>query len=222
MTEHVSQLSPVVQDYLKVIWQAAEWGGRPATTSSLAARFGTTQANVSDTLRRLADAGLVVREPYRPVALTTRGERFALTMVRRHRLIETYLVSALGYAYTEVHDDAERLEHAASDTFIERIDALLDHPITDPHGDPIPTPAGEVNYPPVAIAAGEATPGVYRVVRISDADSTALADLYAHRIHAGTRVTVAERGGALTVVTEGPDVLSASEVAQIWLAPIDA
>lgn len=220
MTEHVLSLSNVVQDYLKAIWQATEWGGSPATTTQLAAHFNTTSANVSDTLRRLAEAGLVTREPYRPVALTPKGEGFALAMVRRHRLIETYLVSALGYTIADVHDDAERLEHAASDTFIERIDALLGHPTSDPHGDPIPTPEGDIHYPPVAIDAVDAPPGSYRVVRVSDADPEALGDLHELRVHAGMVVTVT-RDGRLTFSRSGRRVqLSARGMAAIRLAPL--
>lgn len=219
MTEHVLSLSNVVQDYLKAIWQATEWGGAPATTTQLAAHFNTTAANVSDTLRRLAEAGLVTREPYRPVSLTPKGEQFALAMVRRHRLIETYLVSALGYTIADVHDDAERLEHAASDTFMERIDALLGHPTSDPHGDPIPTRDGKIHYPPVAVPAMDAPPGRYRVVRVSDADPEALAEIHELRIHAGTIVNVTD-GGDLTLARDGGVAsLPQRGMAAIRLAP---
>ncbi len=219
MTDHVLELSHVVQDYLKTIWQATEWGGRPATTSYLASRFNTTQANVSDTLRRLTDAGLVTREPYRPASLTAAGEQFALAMVRRHRLIETYLVSALGYDYTEVHDEAERLEHAASDTFIDRIDALLGHPQTDPHGDPIPSPTGSVHYPSVAIKATDASPGRYQVVRISDADPEALSDIHKMAIQAGTTVLISNDDGLRLRRCDQSYELSHRGMAAIWVAP---
>ena len=121
----VDELTAVAQDYLKVIWSATEWGDPPITTKGLAARLGTTQANVSETVKRLAAQGLVTYESYRPVRLTARGERLAVAMVRRHRLIEAFLVGVLDYRWDEVHDEAEALEHAASDTLIDRIDALL-------------------------------------------------------------------------------------------------
>lgn len=202
------QVSPVTQDYLKAIWQSTEWGGRPATTSSLAARFGTSQANVSDVLSRLTKAQLVVREPYRPCALTPRGVALALGMVRRHRLIETHLVESLGYACTEVHEDAERLEHAASDVFIDRLAAHLGHPRVNPHGDPIPTADGQIEYPADAHPATEVASGRYRVVRISDADPVALLVLHDHGLHpgAGLRVLDCANGRFIEPIgsTDGP------------------
>ena len=120
----VDTITPVAQDYLKAIWTATEWGGAPITTGALASRFGTSAANVTDTVRRLAAQGLVEYTPYRPVQLTEDGAAYAVAMVRRHRLIETFLVTALGYGWDEVHTEAERLEHAVSDTLVERIDAF--------------------------------------------------------------------------------------------------
>lgn len=193
MNDATTEVSLVTQDYLKAIWQATEWGGQPATTSWLAARFGTSPANVSDVLSRLGKAGLVEREPYRPVSLTPRGTSLALSMVRRHRLIETYLVEALGYTCTEVHDDAERLEHAASDTFIERLAARLGHPAIDPHGDPIPGPDGQLSYPDNVARATEVAPGRYRVARISDADQELLVALHDHHIHPGDEVDIGDQ-----------------------------
>ncbi len=173
----VDQLTPVAQDYLKVIWSATEWGDPPITTKGLAARLGTTQANVSDTVKRLAAQGLVTYESYRPVRLTERGERLAVAMVRRHRLIEAFLVGVLNYGWDEVHDEAEALEHAASDTLIDRIDALLGHPVADPHGDPIPAADGTLRRPR-AVRLGTIR-GRCRVVRVSDADPGVLAQCQA-------------------------------------------
>ncbi|QIK72592.1 metal-dependent transcriptional regulator [Propioniciclava coleopterorum] len=189
------ELTPVMQDYLKVIWSAVEWGDPPITTTGLADRFGTSRANVSDVMRRLHGHGLVDYEPYRPVTLTALGERLALAMVRRHRLIECFLADVLGYSWDEVHDDAERLEHAASDRFLDRIDALLGHPTADPHGDPIPTPDGRRPAPPGAIALPDAAPGPHRVVRVSDADPAVLARLEALGVRPGSMLTVRPDGG---------------------------
>ncbi len=169
----VDELTAVAQDYLKVIWSALEWGDPPITTKGLAARLGTSQANVSDTVKRLAAQGLVTYESYRPVRLTEQGERLAVAMVRRHRLIEAFLVGVLDYRWDEVHDEAEALEHAASETLIERIDALLGHPVADPHGDPIPAADGTLRRPR-AVRLGEVT-GRRRVIRVSDADPGVLA-----------------------------------------------
>ena len=169
----VDELTPIAQDYLKVIWSATEWGDPPITTKGLAERLGTSQANVSDTVRRLAAQRLVTYESYRPVRLTERGARLAVAMVRRHRLIEAFLVGVLNYGWDEVHDEAEALEHAASDTLIDRIDALLGHPHADPHGDPIPAADGTLRRPP-AVRVATIT-GRCRVVRVSDADPDLLA-----------------------------------------------
>ncbi|MDN5770546.1 MAG: metal-dependent transcriptional regulator, partial [Microlunatus sp.] len=150
----VEEITTVAQDYLKVIWSATEWGGPAITTKDLAARFGTSQANVSETVKRLAGQNLVDYQPYKPVVLTPRGTVLALAMVRRHRLVETFLVTVLGYEWEEVHDEAERLEHAVSDTLIARIDQRLGHPTSDPHGDPIPAADGTVRRPDDTLQLG--------------------------------------------------------------------
>lgn len=174
--EAVEELTAVAQDYLKVIWTATEWGGAPISTTALAARLGTSAPNVSDTLRRLAGQGLLEYQPYRPVRLTGAGEALALAMVRRHRLLETFLAQVLGYQWHEVHDEAERLEHAVSPGFVDRIDEFLGRPERDPHGDPIPSADGTM-----AVALGRPLttmpPGSYQVVRVSDADPVVLAGL---------------------------------------------
>ena len=156
------EVSEVSQDYLKAIWSAQEWGGKPMTATELANRFGTTKANVTEVLKRLDELGLIVRVPYRPPVLTPAGEKVALSMVRRHRLLETFLVESLGYGWDEVHDEAEILEHAASDRLVDRIDAFLGRPQSDPHGDPIPDPEGQIESHDSSILLTEAGPGVLR------------------------------------------------------------
>jgi DtxR family Mn-dependent transcriptional regulator len=163
-------ISAVAQDYVKAIWSATEWGDPPITTKGLASRFGTSAANVTDTVRRLAGLGLIDYEPYKPVHLTATGTTLAIAMVRRHRLIETFLVTVLGYRWDEIHDEAERLEHAASDTLIDRIDTLLGHPAADPHGDPIPTPDGHTRTIEGAVRLSDAGSGSHLIHRISDAE----------------------------------------------------
>lgn len=173
----VDHLTPVAQDYVKVIWTATEWGDPPITTSALAARMGTSAPSVSDTLRRLDAQGLVVYRPYRPVRLTAAGEQLALAMVRRHRLVERFLADIVGYGWDEVHAEAERLEHAVSDDFLDRIDRLLGHPGADPHGDPIPDRDGVLPVAAPAPLLPQAPPGRYRVARVSDSDPDTLARL---------------------------------------------
>ncbi|RPE74333.1 MULTISPECIES: metal-dependent transcriptional regulator [unclassified Frondihabitans] len=199
-------ISSVAQDYVKAIWAATEWGDPPITAKGLAERFGTTPANVTDTMRRLATQGLVDYEPYRPVSLTPRGTSFALDMVRRHRLIETFLVTSLGYGWSEVHDEAERLEHAVSTTLIDRIDDFLGRPVADPHGDPIPSREGATAVPGGALRLAVAPPGDYRVVRVSDADPQELVR--------------AEEFGLVpgAVVRAGAD--AGAGVGDVWVVPV--
>lgn len=219
----LEDISSVAQDYLKVIWSATEWGEPPISTKGLAQRFGTTQANVSETLRRLADQQLVDYRPYKPATLTSRGTQLAVAMVRRHRLIETFLVTSLGYGWDEVHDEAERLEHAVSDLMIERIDRLLAHPVADPHGDPIPGPDGAPLMPADTIALPDAAPGTYTVVRISDADPHILARLTTHNIAPGAHIRIQQTPGSVpdTHVT-GPNgqPLTATDTATIRVRSI--
>lgn len=214
----VQDISNVAQDYLKVIWSATEWGGPPISTKGLADRFGTTQANVSETLRRLADQELVHYRPYKPAALTDRGTELAVAMVRRHRLIETFLVTSLGYDWGEVHDEAEQLEHAVSDLMVERIDELLGHPVADPHGDPIPSSDGAPLRPADTIRLPDAAPGTYTVVRISDADPQSLARLKSQNVVPGALICVrARRESAPNMQVTGPNgqPLTAADTATI-------
>ncbi|MFC4243195.1 metal-dependent transcriptional regulator [Gryllotalpicola reticulitermitis] len=201
----LSELSSTAQDYLKVIWSATEWAPAPVTVTQLATRMGVRKATVSDAVRRLVDSGLLTHEPYGAVELSDLGREHAVAMVRRHRILETFLVESLGYAWDEVHDEAERLEHAVSDTLIDRIDALLDHPSRDPHGDPIPSRDGSPHLPPAMLLADAPTGVPLRVERISDADSAVLRELAAHSIRPGATITA-------------PVTLEPAEAAAIWVS----
>lgn len=151
-------LTRSAEDYLKAIYHLTD-GGRTASTNELAQALDLAPASVSGMVRRLAEQGLVEHEPYRGVTLAREGRRVALRMLRRHRLIEAYLVAHLGYTWDTVHDEAERLEHAVSDTLVERMAKVLGNPMEDPHGDPIPGPDGslaELVYVPLAdLAEGD-------------------------------------------------------------------
>jgi DtxR family Mn-dependent transcriptional regulator len=132
-------LTQTVEDYLKVIYELGEVG-QPATTTSLAERLGISPASVTGMLQRLSamEPCLVHYRKYRGAMLTPAGERAALEVIRHHRLLETFLVAALGYSWDEVHEEACRLEHVISEMFEARIDQALGYPEHDPHGDPIP------------------------------------------------------------------------------------
>jgi DtxR family Mn-dependent transcriptional regulator len=217
----VSDLSPVAQDYLKLIWSATEWEGDPVTVKQLSERMGVRAATVSDGIRRLTEQGLVAHEPYGGIELTDQGRRHAVAMVRRHRLLETFLVEQLGYGWDEVHDEAEVLEHAVSDDLVERIDRRLGYPSRDPHGDPIPTADGQPRRPD-ALPLLSAPTGVEVVVaRISDADPDVLRYLDGLRLGLDTVLTVDEHrafAGDVTVRTaEATIVLGATAAAAVWV-----
>jgi DtxR family Mn-dependent transcriptional regulator len=126
-----------VEDYLKALYALTE-SGRAATIGEIAVRLGVSAPSASNMVKRLARQGLVRHDPYRAVYLTESGRAAAKAVVRRHRLLELYLNRTLGVDLSQVHDEAERLEHALSDSLERRLDELLGHPDTDPHGEPIP------------------------------------------------------------------------------------
>jgi DtxR family Mn-dependent transcriptional regulator len=196
-----SVLTKERQDYLKVIYHLQQ-GGAPVRTTAIARALGVEPASVTGAIKRLAEINLLEYQRYRGVTLTADGERTALEIIRNHRLIELYLIEALGYSWDEVHEEAERLEHAVSPRFIERIAATLDHPEIDPHGSPIPTTDGRIE-PETGrrlseLASGEA--GV--VVRVNDEDPELLRYLGGLGLRPGATVrvdAVAPFGGPITV-----------------------
>lgn len=194
--------SSSIEDYVKVIYSFTEWQDKPITSSQLAQRLGVANSSVSEMVRKLKEQGLVDHKPYSAITLTDDGIRLALSMVRRHRLIETYLVQELGYSWDEVHDEAEHLEHAVSDTFIERMAEKLGNPLRDPHGDPIPAADGSVKMPP-AHRLSELDEGhTGRITRISDENPDLLRYLSAEEIDLDANVEVVGRkpfGGPLVV-----------------------
>ncbi len=181
-----------VEDYLKVIYELERSGGS-AATNEIAQRLAIAPASVSGMIRRLADQGLLEHERYRGVRLTDEGRRVALRMIRRHRVIEAYLTQSLGYAWDRVHDEAERLEHAASDELVDRMAAALGEPQVDPHGDPIPTREGTIDER-VHRTLDELHPGERgRVVSVSDRDGARLRYLGELGLTPGVDVEVVDR-----------------------------
>jgi DtxR family Mn-dependent transcriptional regulator len=195
------QPSSVAQDYLKAIWNAQEWSHEPVTATSLAQRFGVALSTVSATIARLARDGLVLHERYGDIELTPDGKRLALAMVRRHRLIETFLVEVLGYSWDEVHDEAEVLEHAVSDRFLDRIDERLGFPRRDPHGDLIPSAAGTFEPRRAHSLTEVEVGGRGRVARISDADPEVLRYFTSVGIGLDASLTVVDRRAYTGVTT---------------------
>ena len=127
-------LTRSVEDYLKAIYTLSP-EGRPASTSDIAHRLELSAPSVSGMVKRLSEQGLLEHVPYKGVQLTEEGRRAALRMIRRHRILETYLVARLGFGWDTVHEEAERLEHAVSDTLVERMAEALGNPGAGPPGD---------------------------------------------------------------------------------------
>ena len=193
--------SPAIEDYLKTVYAHTEWQPDPITPSALAGRLGVAPSSVTEMVKKMAAQGLVSHVPYGAVRLTDAGLARALAVVRRHRLIETWLVREMGYGWDEVHDEAEVLEHAISDRLLEAIDARLGRPVRDPHGDAIPSSGGELASEP-AVRLDEAGSGhVGRVIRISDRDPAVLRDLDEAGIGPGVELTVADASPERITVT---------------------
>jgi DtxR family transcriptional regulator, Mn-dependent transcriptional regulator len=186
------ELTGPVEDYLKAIYDL-ERSGEPAETNAIARRLAIAPASVSGMVRRLADQGLITHERYRGARLTSAGRRAALKTLRRHRVIEAYLTQALGYSWDRVHDEAERLEHAASDELIDRMAAAIGEPETDPHGAPIPTREGTLHerslVPLSTLQAGASA----RVERVSDENAERLRYLAELGIVPGATVRIIAR-----------------------------
>ncbi len=194
-------LTAPAEDYLKAIY-VIEQDGSTAATNDIAAKLEIAAASVSGMLRRLADQGLVSYERYRGVRLTDAGRRAALRTIRRHRVIEAYLNKALNYPWDRVHEEAERLEHAASEELIDRMAEAIGEPLTDPHGHPIPTREGTIDETRHGTLSDLATGQRSRVMRVSDDDSELLRYLAKIGIRPGAVVTLAERApfdGPLTL-----------------------
>ncbi|MBM3319960.1 MAG: metal-dependent transcriptional regulator [Candidatus Eisenbacteria bacterium] len=192
-----------VGDYLKAIYMIGGEKGLVAT-GALAERLGIAPASATNMMKKLAASAppLVVYSKSRGAALTAEGRRIALDRIRRHRLIERFLHDQLGCGWDEVHEEAERLEHAVSDRLMDRIEERLGHPAVDPHGDPIPSKNGSLEVPDELLLV-DLAPGVHAVVsRVPDGDPPLLRSLAEAGIVPGARLVVPERaarGGALRI-----------------------
>jgi DtxR family transcriptional regulator, Mn-dependent transcriptional regulator len=184
--------SSSVGDYLKAVWEQAVDSGGAASTKGVAARLSVSSASVSNMFARLQEMGLVRYERYRGATLTERGREEALRLVRRHRLIETFLLEHLGYDWQEVHDEAERLEHAVSDGFTERLAELLGHPDHDPHGDPIPSAEGTLEVEESFTLSQAVADQRVRISKVRDEDAAMLDYLGDRNLVPGRLLSVRE------------------------------
>ncbi|MWV65101.1 metal-dependent transcriptional regulator [Halorubrum sp. JWXQ-INN 858] len=197
-------LSDVMEDYLKAIYVLQSEEGPPVSTSAIAAYLDKTAPSVTDMLGKLADRGLVDREPYQGVELTAEGEAVALEVVRHHRLLEAFLAEQLDYDWSEVHEEADALEHHISEEFERRVADALGDPEVDPHGDPIPG----ADLEPIEEGSGprlsDHVEGDRLVVtRVSDRDEEELEYLAAAGVTPGTEIEVVDVApfGMVTVRT---------------------
>lgn len=205
----------MADDYLKAIYHHTEWQDDPITPSQLATVLGLAPSSVTEMVKKLAAQGLVTHRPYGPVSLTPAGRKRAAGVIRRHRLVETWLVREFGYAWHEVHDEAEVLEHALSERLLDGIDDRLGHPRFDPHGDAIPDATGAVHREPFVLLAEAASGHSGRVLRVSDRDPELLQAMVERGIDVGHELEVVGDG---VVRADGVAVtLPAGAPTSVWL-----
>ncbi len=226
MRDDPPSLSRSVEDYLKAIYSLSE-RGEPASTSGIAGALDVQPASVSGMVKRLAESGLLQHVPYKGVRLTDEGTREALRIIRRHRILETYLSQRLGYSWDDVHEEAERLEHAASDELIDRMAGALQDPSHDPHGAPIPTRGGaveSVDHPTLS----EVSAGVrVRIRAVQDEDSERLRYMESRGLMPGVELLVEARApfnGPVTIriAEDGiPQAVGHELARRIWVSVVE-
>ena len=188
--------SSTVENYLKAIYKGASTLTPPhrlLPMGQLASALGVVPGTATTMVKALAESGLVEYEPYSGVALTAAGHKLAALVLRRHRLVELFLVRLMGYAWDEVHDEAEQLEHVVSDRLIDRMDEMLGRPEVDPHGDPIPNADGQVKPQESQTLMTCPIGAPVRVTRVVDQDSAFLRFVDRHYLKPGAAIQVEER-----------------------------
>lgn len=214
---HVTDLPERTQDYLKELFNHEERSGvnLPLALGDLAAALDQKLPTASEAVKRLAAKDLVVHERYRGVTLTDLGRDMARQVARRHRLLESFLVTTLGYTWDEVHEEADLLEHACSDRFIARLDAHLDFPTRDPHGDPIPRADGSID--PLSPQTLDEVPAGTTVImeQVNDSDPELLRFLAAQNMRPGSTVDIVEApmAGLLHIAVDGGKSFALAQVA---------
>ena len=219
--------SQTVENYLKTIFlaQAADPSSKALVPMGhIAGALGVVPGTATTMIKALAESGLVRYEPYMGARLTPAGEKLASLVIRRHRLIELFLVKVLNMSWAEVHDEAERLEHAVSERLIDRIDEMLGRPAVDPHGDPIPTPEGRVarlDYVDLLTAPLNESLVVTRVI---DQDADFLHFVEQQQLMPGQPVTIEHRDGAADSVklrvANGTVTVGAKAASKVLVRPV--
>jgi DtxR family transcriptional regulator, Mn-dependent transcriptional regulator len=221
--------SSTVENYLKAIYQgqvALAPGARLVSMGHVAAALGVTPGTATTMVKALAESGLADYEPYSGVRLSAAGEKLAGLVLRRHRLVESFLVQVMGMSWAEVHDEAEQLEHVVSERLIERIDEMLGRPTHDPHGDPIPTPEGTIPADHLENLLTCPLATRLRVTRIADQDPAFLRFIEEHHLKPGQAIEVEERDAAADAVRvrseSGLPITIGARAASKLLVEIDA
>jgi DtxR family Mn-dependent transcriptional regulator len=214
-----------VEDYLKQILLLSEDADGLVSMGALATALDVVPGTATTMVKALASEGLVDHQLRYGVRLTAAGRRVALGVLRRHRLIETFLVEVLKMDWTEVHAEAEQLEHAISDGVLDRLDALLGRPATDPHGDPIPTRLGKLDSQVYATLATCVVAQPLRVVRVTEQSGEFLQFAEQNGLRPGTRVRVTDRNLAAGLLTLSkfsgrPLTMSLAAAGKILVAPV--
>ncbi|MGH7959584.1 MAG: metal-dependent transcriptional regulator [Opitutaceae bacterium] len=213
-----------VENYLKHVLLLSEGSEELVPMGALATAVDVVPGTATTMVKAMADEGLVEHQPRYGVKLTPQGRRMALNVLRKHRLVETFLVNVLKMDWSKVHAEAERLEHAISDEVLDRLDALLGHPEVDPHGDPIPSRQGKLSSHVYATLATCVTERALRIVRVTEQSEEFLRFAEQNGLQPGTSVRVADRNltaGLVTVRKAGgkPVALSVMAAGRILVEP---
>lgn len=216
--------SSTVENYLKHILLLSETADGLVSMGSLASALAVVPGTATTMVKALADEGLVAHQPRQGVRLTPEGRHVALTVLRKHRLVETFLVNVLKMDWASVHAEAEQLEHAISDDVLNRLDALLGHPTTDPHGDPIPSRQGKMDSQVYATLATCVVDRPLRIVRVTDQSGEFLQFAEQNGLRPGARLRVVDRNLAAGLVNLRPATgdaipLSLAAAGRILVAP---
>ncbi|MDP6693846.1 MAG: metal-dependent transcriptional regulator [Phycisphaerales bacterium] len=203
-------ITSTVENYLKALFLLDQHGEKKVSTGELAKSLEVTPGSATSMIKTLAEAGLVEHLPHYGVMLTSSGRTLAIHVVRRHRIVELFLVEILGMDWSKVHDEAEQLEHVVSDEVIERMDVLLERPTLDPHGDPIPQPDGTLPTQRHCSLSGCMKGQKLSVARMNDQDAEFLRFAEDHGLVIGAKIEILNRNesaDSLTIKTENDTVV---------------
>ena len=204
------ELSFTEENYLKSIYHLSESGSTDVSTNAIAEDLSTKPASVSDMMRKLSEKGVIKYEKYKGVQISAKGEKVALSVIRKHRLWEVFLLEKLGFKWDEVHDIAEQLEHIKSPLLIKKLDEFLGFPSVDPHGDPIPNESGEIKIMPQQPLSDMKVGENGIVVNVPDSNPALLRHLDQIKMKLGSRLNIIEKvefDGSLLISIDGQNAL---------------